>query len=138
MSNFWRSMWTSVKIKSKILFYFTDFFAKIYSLLTHVHKNSTTEVTLKLWSYLQLSIMHHFVAYRGQEIFLIFFHPCFNVIQNRCLCSHFLQLPLTAPTSLCSSSKEICRKTGFQIWFEIDKYLFSYRFIIVLSPMYQN
>ena len=35
-SNFWRSVWTSVKVKSKNHFYFTDFFAKIYSLLTHV------------------------------------------------------------------------------------------------------
>ena len=35
-SNFWQSVWTSVKIKSKNHFYFTDFFAKIYSLLTHV------------------------------------------------------------------------------------------------------
>ena len=34
--NFWRSVWTSVKVKSKNYFYFTDFFAKIYSLLTHV------------------------------------------------------------------------------------------------------
>ena len=31
-------MWTSVKVKSKKYFYFTDFFAKIYSLLTHVRK----------------------------------------------------------------------------------------------------
>ena len=37
-SNFWRSVWTSVKVKSKKYFYFTDFFAKIYPLLTHVHK----------------------------------------------------------------------------------------------------
>ena len=36
--NFWRSVWTSVKVKSKNYFYFTDFFAKIYSLLTHVRK----------------------------------------------------------------------------------------------------
>jgi hypothetical protein len=27
-----------VKVKSKIYFYFTDFFAEIYSLLTHVRK----------------------------------------------------------------------------------------------------
>ena len=37
-SNFWRSVWTSVKVKSKKYFYFTDFFAKIYPLLTHVRK----------------------------------------------------------------------------------------------------
>ena len=36
--NFWRSVWTSVKVKSKNYFHFTDFFAKIYSLLTHVRK----------------------------------------------------------------------------------------------------
>ena len=32
-------MWTSVKVKSKNYFSFTDFFAKIKSLLTHVFKN---------------------------------------------------------------------------------------------------
>ena len=37
--NFWRSVWTSVKVKSKNYFYFTDFFAKIYSLLTHVRES---------------------------------------------------------------------------------------------------
>jgi len=36
--NFWRSVWTSVKVKSKNHFHFTDFFAKIYSLLTHIRK----------------------------------------------------------------------------------------------------
>ena len=40
MPNFWWSVWTSVKVKSKNYFYFTDFFAKIYSLLTHVRKTS--------------------------------------------------------------------------------------------------
>ena len=37
-SNFWRSLWTSVKVKSKNYFSFTDLFAKIKSLLTHVRK----------------------------------------------------------------------------------------------------
>ena len=37
-SNFWRSLWTSVKVKSKNYFSFTDFFAKIYFLLTHIRK----------------------------------------------------------------------------------------------------
>ena len=37
-SNFWQSVWTSVKVKSKNYCYFTDFFTKIYSLLTHVRK----------------------------------------------------------------------------------------------------
>ena len=37
-SNFWGSVWTLVKVKLKNYFYFTDFFAKIYSLLTHVRK----------------------------------------------------------------------------------------------------
>ena len=36
--NFWWFVWSSVKIKSKKYFYVTDFFAKIYSLLTHVRK----------------------------------------------------------------------------------------------------
>ena len=36
--NFWRSVWTSVKVKSKDYFYSTDFFTKIYSLLTDVCK----------------------------------------------------------------------------------------------------
>ena len=36
--NFWQSVWTSVKVKSKNDFYFTDFFAKIYSLLTQILK----------------------------------------------------------------------------------------------------
>ena len=38
LGTFWRSMWTSVKVKSKNYFYFTDFFAKIKPLLTHVCK----------------------------------------------------------------------------------------------------
>ena len=37
-SNFWRSVWTFVKVKSKKYFYFTDFFAKIYFLLTQLRK----------------------------------------------------------------------------------------------------
>ena len=37
VSNFWQSLWTSVKVKSKNIF-FSDFFAKIYTLLTHVRK----------------------------------------------------------------------------------------------------
>ena len=36
--NFWRSLCKSVKVKSKKYLYFTDSFAKIYSLLTHAHK----------------------------------------------------------------------------------------------------
>ena len=36
--NFWWSVWTSTKIKSKNYFEFTDFFAKINSLLTYVRK----------------------------------------------------------------------------------------------------
>ena len=36
--DFWLSVWTSVKVKPKNYFYFTDLFAKIYCLLTHVHK----------------------------------------------------------------------------------------------------
>jgi hypothetical protein len=36
--NFWQSVWTFVKVKSKNNFYLTDFFAKIYSLLTQVRK----------------------------------------------------------------------------------------------------
>ena len=36
--NFLRSVWPSVKVKSKKYFSFTDLFAKIYSLLTHVRK----------------------------------------------------------------------------------------------------
>jgi hypothetical protein len=38
LSTFWRPMWTSVKVKSKKYFYFTDFFAKMKPLLTHVAK----------------------------------------------------------------------------------------------------
>ena len=38
LGTFWRPLWTSVKLKSKNYFYFTDFFAKIKPLLTHVHK----------------------------------------------------------------------------------------------------
>ena len=38
LGTFWRPMWTSVKVKSKNYFYFTDFFAKIKPLLTHVCK----------------------------------------------------------------------------------------------------
>ena len=38
LGTFWRPMWTSVKVKSKIYFSFTDFFAKIKPLLTHGHK----------------------------------------------------------------------------------------------------
>ena len=36
--NFWRSVWKSVKVKSKNYFHFNDFFAKIYSMLTHICK----------------------------------------------------------------------------------------------------
>ena len=43
--NFWQSVWTSVKAKSKKCFHFTAFFSKIYSLLTRP-QYSTTEVTL--------------------------------------------------------------------------------------------
>ena len=38
LGTFWRPLWTSVKVKSKNYFYFTDFFAKIKPLLTHVRK----------------------------------------------------------------------------------------------------
>jgi hypothetical protein len=38
MPNFWRSVWTSVKVKSYNYFHFTCFFAKIYSQLTRVRK----------------------------------------------------------------------------------------------------
>ena len=38
LGTFWRPLWTSVKVKSKKYFYFTDFFAKIKPLLTHVRK----------------------------------------------------------------------------------------------------
>ena len=38
LGTFWRPMWTSVKVKSKNYFSFTDFFAKIKPLLTHVLK----------------------------------------------------------------------------------------------------
>ena len=48
-SNFWRSVWTSVKIKSKNYSYFTDFFAKIYSLLTHVHKTPPLRSHYRFW-----------------------------------------------------------------------------------------
>ena len=39
LGTFWRPLWTSVKVKSKKYFYFTDFFAKIKPLLTHVRKS---------------------------------------------------------------------------------------------------
>ena len=42
--NFWRSVWTSGKVKSKKYFHFTDFFAKIP--VDSRPQNSTTEVTL--------------------------------------------------------------------------------------------
>ena len=45
LGTFWQLMWTSVKVKSKKYFSFTDCFAKIKPLLT---QNSTTEVTLYL------------------------------------------------------------------------------------------
>ena len=35
---FWQPLWTSVKVKSKNYSYFTDFFAKVKRLLTHVRK----------------------------------------------------------------------------------------------------
>ena len=38
LATFWRPMWTSVKVKSKNYFSFTDCFAKIKRLLTHVCK----------------------------------------------------------------------------------------------------
>jgi len=39
--NFWRSVWASVKVKWKDHFHFADFFARIYSLLTHIRKTSS-------------------------------------------------------------------------------------------------
>ena len=39
LSTFWRPVWTSVKVKSKKYFYFTDFLTKMKPLLTHVQKN---------------------------------------------------------------------------------------------------
>ena len=38
LGTFWRSMWTSVKVKSKKYFSFNDFFARMKLLLTHVCK----------------------------------------------------------------------------------------------------
>ena len=38
LGTFWWPLWTSVKVKSKNYFSFTDFFAKIEPLLTHVRK----------------------------------------------------------------------------------------------------
>ena len=38
LGTFWRPVWTSVKVKSKKYFYFTDFFTKMKPLLTHVNK----------------------------------------------------------------------------------------------------
>ena len=38
LGTFWQPMWTSVKVKSKNYFSYTDFFAKIKPLLTHVCK----------------------------------------------------------------------------------------------------
>ena len=38
LGSFWRPVWTSVKVKSKKYFYFTDFFTKMKPLLTHVGK----------------------------------------------------------------------------------------------------
>ena len=38
LGTFWQPMWTSVKVKSKNCFSFTDLFAKIKPLLTHVRK----------------------------------------------------------------------------------------------------
>ena len=53
LSNFGRSLWTSVEVKSKNYFHFTDFCAKIYSLLTHVrkffHHWGHTKVHLQKW-----------------------------------------------------------------------------------------
>ena len=38
LGTFWWPVWTSVKVKSKKYFYFTDFFTKMNPLLTHVRK----------------------------------------------------------------------------------------------------
>ena len=38
LGTFWQPMWTSVKVKSKKYYYFTDFFTKMKPLLTHVRK----------------------------------------------------------------------------------------------------
>ena len=38
LGTFWRPVWTSVKVKSKKYFHFTDFFTKMKPLLTHVNK----------------------------------------------------------------------------------------------------
>ena len=45
VSNFWQSVWTSVKVKSKNYFSFTDFLAKMKGVDSRP-QNSTTEVML--------------------------------------------------------------------------------------------
>ena len=67
---FWQPMWTSVKVKSKNYFHFTDFFANIYSLLTHVRKTPPlrshyhfywTIIIRHLWNLgLRALILRHF------------------------------------------------------------------------------
>ena len=51
--NFWRYLWTSVKVKSKNKFHFTDFFDKNYSLLTpklhHWGHTNVCTVSTRLW-----------------------------------------------------------------------------------------
>ena len=39
LGTFWRPVWTSVKVKSKKYFYFTDCLTKMKPLLTHVNKS---------------------------------------------------------------------------------------------------
>ena len=48
LGTFWRPMWTSVKIKSKKYFSFTDFFAKIKPPVDSRSQNFTTEVKLRV------------------------------------------------------------------------------------------
>ena len=49
LGTFWRPMWTSVKVESKNYFSFTDFFAKIKPLLTHVCKTPPLRSHYKLY-----------------------------------------------------------------------------------------
>ena len=51
LGTFWQPMWTSVKVKSKNYFSFTDFFSKIKPLLTEVCKTPPLRSYYPLYSY---------------------------------------------------------------------------------------
>ena len=62
LGTFWQPVWTSVKVKSKKYFYFTDFFTKMKPLLTHVNKTPPLRSHLTIPLYYKKSVCFDFCS----------------------------------------------------------------------------